>query len=64
MGSIVFKIGMMFANIEEVRQAVNAYNIRDRVKIKKIEIIRQNYMLYVKLIVGFLRKDMTIGIMP
>ncbi|XP_051216970.1 uncharacterized protein [Lolium perenne] len=37
MDSPVFKIGMKFADIEEVRQAVNAYSIRNRVKIRKIK---------------------------
>jgi hypothetical protein len=37
MDSLVFKIGMKFADIEEVRQAVNAYSIRNRVKIRKIK---------------------------
>jgi hypothetical protein len=32
-----FKLGLMFANNEDVRQAVNAYNIRERVKISKIK---------------------------
>jgi hypothetical protein len=36
----IFKIGMMFSNIKEVRQAVNAHIIKLRVKIKRIE----NYM--------------------
>ncbi|KAM0833372.1 hypothetical protein ACQ4PT_064306 [Festuca glaucescens] len=35
MNSPVFKIGMKFASIEEARQAVNAYNIRERVKTRK-----------------------------
>ncbi|KAK1651548.1 hypothetical protein QYE76_069353 [Lolium multiflorum] len=35
MESPVFKIGMKFASIEEARQAVNAYNIRERVKTRK-----------------------------
>ncbi|KAM0878460.1 hypothetical protein ACQ4PT_034871 [Festuca glaucescens] len=37
MDSHVFKIGMKFADIEEIRQAVNAYNIKNRVKIRKIK---------------------------
>ncbi|KAM0902311.1 hypothetical protein ACQ4PT_019358 [Festuca glaucescens] len=37
MDAPVFKIGMKFADIEEVRQAVNTYNIRNRVKIRKIK---------------------------
>jgi hypothetical protein len=37
MDSPVFKIGMKFADIEEVRQAVNAYSIMNRVKIRKIK---------------------------
>jgi hypothetical protein len=35
MESLVFKIGMKFASIEEARQAVNAYSIRERVKTRK-----------------------------
>jgi hypothetical protein len=37
MDAPVFKIGMKFAYIEEVRKAVIAYNIRNRVKIRKIK---------------------------
>jgi hypothetical protein len=37
MDSPVFKIGMKFADMEEVRQAVNAYNVRNKVKIRKIK---------------------------
>jgi hypothetical protein len=37
MDSPVFKIGMKIADIEEVRQAVNAYNIGNRLKIRKIK---------------------------
>jgi hypothetical protein len=37
MNNPVFKIGMMFSNIEEVREGLNAYSIRERVKIKKIK---------------------------
>ncbi|KAM0900304.1 hypothetical protein ACQ4PT_020726 [Festuca glaucescens] len=35
MNSPVFKIGMKFSSIEEARKAVNAYNIRERVKTRK-----------------------------
>jgi hypothetical protein len=32
-----FRLGLMFGNIEDLRQAVNAYSIRERVKIRKIK---------------------------
>jgi hypothetical protein len=32
-----FTLGLMFSNIEDLRQAVNAYSIRERVKIRKIK---------------------------
>jgi hypothetical protein len=40
MDRLIFKIGMIFSNIEEVRKAVNAQIIRLRVKTKRIK----NYM--------------------
>ena len=37
MDSPTFKVGMVFADVKQLRQAQNAYSIRNRVEIKKIK---------------------------
>ena len=37
MDSPIFRVGMVFADVKQLRQALNAYSIRNRVEIKKIK---------------------------
>ena len=37
MDSPIFRVGMVFADVKQLRQALNAYSIRNRVEIKKVK---------------------------